>query len=75
MAYGVLNPHKPTILRSVFEPIDRAMTASPSPETQERRKAQRSGRFAADNGRDDEDDSYLVRLFKARSKVERRYYD
>ncbi|KAK1238471.1 hypothetical protein MKX07_006617 [Trichoderma sp. CBMAI-0711] len=75
MAYGVLNPHKPTIPRSVFEPIDRAMTASPSPETQERRKAQRSGRFAADNGRDDEDDSYLVRLFKARNKVERRYYD
>ncbi|KAL6872219.1 hypothetical protein HDV57DRAFT_505984 [Trichoderma longibrachiatum] len=75
MAYGALNPHKPTFLRPAFEPINRAMTASPSPETQERRKAQRSGRFAADFGQDDDHDSYLVRLFKARGKVERRYYD
>ncbi|KAL7815164.1 hypothetical protein V8C26DRAFT_429541 [Trichoderma gracile] len=74
-ASGAPNHLKPMHSRSRFEPIDRAMTASPSPETQEQRKAQRSGRFAADTGKDDDDDSYLVRLFKARSKVERRYYD
>ncbi|TFA99543.1 Ankyrin repeat and KH domain-containing protein [Trichoderma ghanense] len=48
MAYGALNPHKPTFLRPVFEPINRAMTASPSPEMQKQRLAQRSSRFAAD---------------------------
>ncbi|KAL6874771.1 hypothetical protein J3F83DRAFT_728636 [Trichoderma novae-zelandiae] len=72
MAYGALNPSKSTHLKPVFEPINRAMTASPSPETQEQRKVQRSGRFAAEIGKDGEDDSYLRRLFKARRKVERR---
>lgn len=57
MAYAALNPHSPRLpkeagisghnrhLLHIVEPINRAMTASPSPERQEHKRVQWSGRY------------------------------